>query len=66
MAFWLLSRYLVPPALHAACAGQQADAARILLRAGLEDAPDGTGTLARQLARKPDVIQVFQETDVSA
>ncbi|XP_064905423.1 ankyrin repeat domain-containing protein 16 [Columba livia] len=53
-------------ALHAACAGQQADAARILLRAGLEDAPDGTGTLARQLARKPDVIQVFQETDVSA
>ncbi|OPJ76419.1 ankyrin repeat domain-containing protein 16 isoform A [Patagioenas fasciata monilis] len=44
-------------ALHAACAGQQADAARILLRAGLEDAPDGTGTLARQLARKPDVIQ---------
>ncbi|XP_065698245.1 ankyrin repeat domain-containing protein 16 isoform X3 [Patagioenas fasciata] len=52
-------------ALHAACAGQQADAARILLRAGLEDAPDGTGTLARQLARKPDVIQVFQETDVS-
>ncbi|XP_040979767.1 ankyrin repeat domain-containing protein 16 isoform X5 [Aquila chrysaetos chrysaetos] len=53
-------------ALHAACAGQQADAARILLRAGLQDAPDGTGTLARQLARKPDVIQVFQDTNVSA
>ncbi|KFV51348.1 Ankyrin repeat domain-containing protein 16, partial [Tyto alba] len=53
-------------ALHAACAGQQADAARILLRAGLRDAPDGTGTLAQQLARKPDVIQVFQETNVSA
>ncbi|XP_010291265.1 PREDICTED: ankyrin repeat domain-containing protein 16 [Phaethon lepturus] len=53
-------------ALHAACAGQQADAARILLGAGLQDAPDGTGTLARQLARKPDVIQVFQETNVSA
>ncbi|NXW85436.1 ANR16 protein, partial [Alopecoenas beccarii] len=52
-------------ALHAACAGQQADAARILLSAGLQDAPDGTGTLARQLARKPDVIQVFQEADVS-
>ncbi|NXE15490.1 ANR16 protein, partial [Lophotis ruficrista] len=53
-------------ALHAACAGQQADAARILLRAGLQDAPDGTGVLARQLAMKPDVIQVFQETNVSA
>ncbi|KAM9028941.1 ankyrin repeat domain-containing protein 16 isoform 1-T1 [Ara ararauna] len=52
-------------ALHAACAGQQADAARILLRAGLQDTPDGTGMLARQLARKPDVIQVFQEANGS-
>ncbi|NXX19443.1 ANR16 protein, partial [Podargus strigoides] len=52
-------------ALHAACAGQQAAAARILFHAGLQDAPDGTGTLARQLARKPDVIQVFQEMSVS-
>ncbi|XP_068025375.1 ankyrin repeat domain-containing protein 16 isoform X2 [Melanerpes formicivorus] len=52
-------------ALHAACAGQQADAARVLLRAGLRDAPDSTGTLAQQLASKPEVIQVFQETDVS-
>ncbi|KFV19582.1 Ankyrin repeat domain-containing protein 16, partial [Tauraco erythrolophus] len=51
-------------ALHAACAGQQADAARILLHAGLRDAPDSAGTLAQQLARKPDVIQVFQETNV--
>ncbi|KFP78054.1 Ankyrin repeat domain-containing protein 16, partial [Acanthisitta chloris] len=52
-------------ALHAACAGQQVAATRILLRAGLRDAPDATGTLARQLARKPDVIQLFQETHVS-
>ncbi|XP_051468526.1 ankyrin repeat domain-containing protein 16 isoform X8 [Apus apus] len=52
-------------ALHAACAGQQAAAARVLLQAGLRDAPDGTGTLAQQLARKPDVIQVLQETSVS-
>ncbi|KFV67192.1 Ankyrin repeat domain-containing protein 16, partial [Dryobates pubescens] len=52
-------------ALHAACAGQQADAARVLLRAGLRDAPDSTGMLAQQLASKPEVIQVFQETDVS-
>ncbi|NXX97244.1 ANR16 protein, partial [Centropus bengalensis] len=52
-------------ALHAACAGQHMEAVRILLQAGLQDAPDGTGTLAQQLARKPDVIQVFQEMDVS-
>ncbi|NXI52963.1 ANR16 protein, partial [Chloroceryle aenea] len=52
-------------ALHAACAGQQADTARILLRAGLQDTPDGTGTLAQQLASKPDVIQVFQDMNVT-
>ncbi|XP_069720767.1 ankyrin repeat domain-containing protein 16 [Phaenicophaeus curvirostris] len=52
-------------ALHVACAGQQADAARLLLRVGLQDTPDGTGLLARQLARKPDVIQVFQEMNIS-
>ncbi|NWU72584.1 ANR16 protein, partial [Pterocles burchelli] len=52
-------------ALHAACAGQHAAATRILLHAGLQDAPDDTGTLARQLAKEPDVIQVFQEMNVS-
>ncbi|NWS22141.1 ANR16 protein, partial [Pachyramphus minor] len=52
-------------ALHAAVAGQQAEATRILLRAGLRDAPDGSGTLAQQLARKPEVIQVFQESQVT-
>ncbi|XP_053908084.1 ankyrin repeat domain-containing protein 16 isoform X3 [Cuculus canorus] len=52
-------------ALHMACAGQQADAARILLSVGLQDTPDGTGVLAWQLARKPDVIQVLQEMNVS-
>lgn len=53
-------------ALHAACAGQHAAAARILLGAGLRDAPDSAGTLARQLARKPEVVRVFGEQDVSA
>ncbi|XP_025947023.1 ankyrin repeat domain-containing protein 16 isoform X1 [Apteryx rowi] len=53
-------------ALHMACAGQHAASARILLRAGLRDSPDSTGTLARQLARKPDVIQLFQDMEVSA
>ncbi|NWR58626.1 ANR16 protein, partial [Bucorvus abyssinicus] len=52
-------------ALHAACAGQQADTARMLLHAGLHDTPDGTGRLAQELARKPDVIQVFQEVNIS-
>ncbi|NXH09545.1 ANR16 protein, partial [Bucco capensis] len=52
-------------ALHSACAGQQADAARSLLRAGLQDTPDSMGTLARQLASKPEVFQVFQEMNVS-
>ncbi|NXR95302.1 ANR16 protein, partial [Hypocryptadius cinnamomeus] len=52
-------------ALHVASAGQCAEAAGILLRAGLRDAPDATGMLAQQLARRPDVIQVFQGTPVS-
>ncbi|XP_058683923.1 ankyrin repeat domain-containing protein 16-like isoform X2 [Poecile atricapillus] len=47
-------------ALHAAGAGQRAEAAGILLRAGLRDAPDNSGMLARQLARKPEIIRVFQ------
>ncbi|NXK38504.1 ANR16 protein, partial [Piprites chloris] len=51
-------------ALHAAVAGQQAEATRILLRAGLRDTADGSGTLAQQLARKPEVIQVFQESQI--
>uniref|UniRef100_A0A8C5TW51 Ankyrin repeat domain-containing protein 16 n=1 Tax=Malurus cyaneus samueli TaxID=2593467 RepID=A0A8C5TW51_9PASS len=52
-------------ALHAASAGQRAEAAQLLLRAGLRDAPDATGTLAQQLARRPELIQVFQETQIS-
>ncbi|KGL75877.1 Ankyrin repeat domain-containing protein 16, partial [Tinamus guttatus] len=45
---------------HMACAGQHAACVRVLLRAGLRDAPDAAGTLARHLARKPDVLQLFQ------
>ncbi|XP_058718088.1 ankyrin repeat domain-containing protein 16-like [Poecile atricapillus] len=47
-------------ALHAAGAGQRAEAAGVLLRAGLRDARDNSGMLARQLARKPEIIRVFQ------
>ncbi|NWU33703.1 ANR16 protein, partial [Hylia prasina] len=49
-------------ALHAASTGQHPEAARLLLRAGLQDAPDASGTLAQQLARRPELIQVFQGT----
>ncbi|CAI5637559.1 ankyrin repeat domain-containing protein 16 isoform X1 [Oreochromis niloticus] len=47
-------------ALHMACIGQHADAARMLLQLGLKDSEDASGTTARQLARKPDVVQVFE------
>ncbi|NXD07537.1 ANR16 protein, partial [Nothocercus nigrocapillus] len=51
--------------LHMACAGQHAACARILLRAGLRDSPDSAGTLAQHLARKPEVLQLFQDADAS-
>ncbi|XP_005935403.1 ankyrin repeat domain-containing protein 16 isoform X2 [Haplochromis burtoni] len=47
-------------ALHMACIGQHADAARTLLQLGLKDSEDASGTTARQLARKPHVVQVFE------
>ncbi|NWR03409.1 ANR16 protein, partial [Paradoxornis webbianus] len=52
-------------ALHAASAAQRAHAARLLLRAGLRDAPDAAGVLARHLASRPEVLRVFQETHCS-
>lgn len=54
-------------ALHMASIGQHAAAVRILLELGLRDSEDASGTSARQLARKQDVIKVFQSgsTDLS-
>ncbi|XP_007655156.2 ankyrin repeat domain-containing protein 16 [Ornithorhynchus anatinus] len=49
-------------ALHLACAGQHMACVETLLRAGLQDAPDSTGTWAWQLAKKPEVLQLFKET----
>ncbi|XP_077565469.1 ankyrin repeat domain-containing protein 16 isoform X1 [Stigmatopora nigra] len=46
-------------ALHMASIGQHAEAAKTLLRFGLEDYPDASGITARALARKTDVLQVF-------
>ncbi|XP_067390979.1 ankyrin repeat domain-containing protein 16 isoform X3 [Emydura macquarii macquarii] len=53
-------------ALHMACAGQHAACVWILLQAGLQDSLDDTGTFARQLAKKPDVLQLFKGISVSA
>ncbi|NWY06887.1 ANR16 protein, partial [Nothoprocta ornata] len=49
--------------LHMACAGQHAACARLLLGAGLRDAPDSAGGLACRLARDPRVLQLFQDTN---
>ncbi|KAM6962015.1 ankyrin repeat domain-containing protein 16 [Tautogolabrus adspersus] len=47
-------------ALHMASIGQHADAARTLLQLGLRDSEDSSGTRARQFARRPDVVRVFE------
>ncbi|XP_061617684.1 ankyrin repeat domain-containing protein 16 [Phyllopteryx taeniolatus] len=46
-------------ALHMASIGQHAEAARTLLQLGLEDSQDASGTMARQLAKKSNIMQVF-------
>ncbi|XP_047431940.1 ankyrin repeat domain-containing protein 16 [Mugil cephalus] len=47
-------------ALHMASIGQHAEAAGTLLLLGLRDSEDASGTTARQLARKPAVVRVFE------
>ncbi|CAB1345894.1 unnamed protein product [Coregonus sp. 'balchen'] len=47
-------------ALHMACTGQHAEAVRTLLQLGLVDKVDASGTTAQQLAKKPDVLKVFE------
>ncbi|KAM3588019.1 uncharacterized protein V6R79_019289 [Siganus canaliculatus] len=47
-------------ALHMACIGQHADTARILLQLGLKDSQDTSGITAQQLAKRPDVVRVFE------
>lgn len=46
-------------ALHMACIGQHAETAKVLLELGLRDSEDCCGTTAQQLAKKTDVVQVF-------
>ncbi|TNN45673.1 Ankyrin repeat domain-containing protein 16 [Liparis tanakae] len=47
-------------ALHMACIGQHAAAARTLLQRGLRDSEDACGATAMQHARKPDVVRAFE------
>ncbi|XP_006891941.1 PREDICTED: ankyrin repeat domain-containing protein 16 [Elephantulus edwardii] len=46
-------------ALHLACAGQHLTCVLFLLKCGLTDYPDITGTLARQLTKRADILQYF-------
>lgn len=57
---WITMVIFPVPALHMACIGQHADAARTLLQLGLKDTEDASGTTAQQLAKKADVLQVFE------
>lgn len=47
-------------ALHMACIGQHAEAVRTLLLLGLQDSEDGSGATARQLAKKQNVLRMFE------
>lgn len=46
-------------ALHLACAGQHVACTRFLLKLGLKDSADLTGTLAQQLTQSVDILQYF-------
>uniref|UniRef100_A0A8C6XJ28 Ankyrin repeat domain-containing protein 16 n=1 Tax=Naja naja TaxID=35670 RepID=A0A8C6XJ28_NAJNA len=48
-------------ALHMASARQHAPCVRFLLQAGLKDSPDDAWTYARQLAKKTDLVQIFED-----
>lgn len=50
----------VSTALHMACLGQHAAAARTLLQLGLADCEDAAGTTARRYAKKAEVLRVFE------
>ncbi|KAK2509658.1 hypothetical protein MC885_000556, partial [Smutsia gigantea] len=51
-------------ALHLACAGQHTACVEFLLRSGLRDSPDVTGTLAEQLTESTDILQCFARSMV--
>ncbi|XP_062338799.1 ankyrin repeat domain-containing protein 16 [Osmerus eperlanus] len=47
-------------ALHMACIGQHADTVRTLLQLGLADTEDISGTMAKEHAKKIEVLNVFE------
>lgn len=49
-------------ALHLACAGQHVACVEFLLRSGLRDSPDITGTLAQQLTQSADILRCFSDS----
>nr|XP_056703432.1 ankyrin repeat domain-containing protein 16 [Euleptes europaea] len=53
-------------ALHMACAGQHEACAQILMQSGLQDSPDSSGTYARQLVKRSNLLQLFEEVNMSA
>ncbi|KAG8138506.1 hypothetical protein E2320_004386 [Naja naja] len=55
------SAFSAPTALHMASARQHAPCVRFLLQAGLKDSPDDAWTYARQLAKKTDLVQIFED-----
>ncbi|XP_026580854.1 ankyrin repeat domain-containing protein 16-like, partial [Pseudonaja textilis] len=48
-------------ALHMASARQHTPCVHFLLQAGLKDSPDDAWTYARQLAKKTDLVQLFED-----
>ncbi|XP_038123729.1 ankyrin repeat domain-containing protein 16 [Cyprinodon tularosa] len=52
-------------ALHMACIGQNAEAVRMLFQLGHKDSKDASGATARQLARKQDVVRLFDGPETS-
>ncbi|XP_036419643.1 uncharacterized protein LOC118803222 [Colossoma macropomum] len=53
----------VVTALHMVCTGQHEVTAQTLLQPELMDTEDSTGTMARQLAKKPDITRVFESPE---
>ncbi|KAG9342230.1 hypothetical protein JZ751_016732 [Albula glossodonta] len=48
-------------ALHTASGGQHADTVHALLRLGIQDTEDTSGTMAKQLAKKQDLVRKMNE-----
>lgn len=52
-------------ALHLACSGQHAACVDFLLQAGLQDSPDSSGSWARQLTERADILRCFTRSETA-